>query len=126
MTRYCHGTKSTITRSKLTIETRARCKICLKLTIKTPERRQWRRKCRLESGNPQKQSPEVFYKKAVPKTFSIFTRKYLCWSLILIAGLKACNLIKKRLQHMCFPVDISKFLEKYILRNICKRLLLNP
>ena len=24
--------------------------------------------------------------------------------------LKACNIIKKRLQHVCFPVNIAKFL----------------
>ena len=38
-------------------------------------------------------------KKDVLKDFSNFTRKYLCWSL------QACNLIKKRLQHRCFPVS---------------------
>ena len=26
-----------------------------------------------------------------------------------VTGLKACNFIKKRLQHMCFPVNIAKF-----------------
>ena len=26
------------------------------------------------------------------------------------AGLKACNFIKKRLQHRCFPVNFAKFL----------------
>ena len=25
-------------------------------------------------------------------------------------GLKSCNFIKKRLQYMCFPVNIAKFL----------------
>ena len=30
-----------ITCSKLPIETRARCAICLNVTLKTPERRQW-------------------------------------------------------------------------------------
>ena len=27
------------------------------------------------------------------------------------AGLKACNSIKKRLQHSCFPVKLAKFLK---------------
>ena len=27
-----------------------------------------------------------------------------------VACLKACNFIKKRLQYMCFPVNIAKFL----------------
>ena len=27
-----------------------------------------------------------------------------------VAGLKACNFIKKKLQHKCFPVNIAKYL----------------
>ena len=48
----------------------------------------------------------------VLKNFAKFTRKYLCWSLFLItvAGLEACNFIKKRFLHRCFPVNIAKFL----------------
>ena len=42
----------------------------------------------------------------VLKNFSVFTGKYLCWSLF--AGLQACNFIKKRLQHRRFPVNISE------------------
>ena len=41
-----------------------------------------------------------------------------------VAALQACNFIKKRLQHMCFPVNITKFLRTPILKNIRKRLLL--
>ena len=41
-----------------------------------------------------------------------------------VAGLNACNLIKKRLQHRCFPVNIAKSLRTSILKIICKRLLL--
>ena len=40
-----------------------------------------------------------------------------------VAGLKACNFIKKRPQHRCFPVNIAKFLILLISENICKRLL---
>ena len=40
------------------------------------------------------------------------------------AALQACNFIKKKLQHRCFPVIIAKFLRIPILRNICERLLL--
>ena len=29
--------------------------------------------------------------------------------------MKACNFIKKRLQHRCFPVNISEFLEQLFL-----------
>ena len=35
--------------------------------------------------------------------------------------LKACNFIKKRLQHRRFPVTIAKFLRLPILKNICER-----
>ena len=44
-----------------------------------------------------------------------------------VAGLPARNLIKKRLQHRCFPVKFptfTKFLRATILKNICERLLL--
>ena len=43
-----------------------------------------------------------------------------------VAGLPACNLIKKRLKHRCFPVKFPtfiKFLRATILKNICERLL---
>ena len=39
------------------------------------------------------------------------------------------TLLKKRLQHECFPVKFAKFLRTPILKNICKQLpskLLNP
>ena len=55
----------------------------------------------------QKQSTEVFRKKRVLKNFAIFTRKHLCWSLFGVFGV---NIIKKALQHRCFPVNITKFL----------------
>ena len=41
-----------------------------------------------------------------------------------IAGLQACNFIKKRLQQRCFLVNIAKFLRTPILRNICDGMLL--
>ena len=42
------------------------------------------------------------------KNFTTFTGKHLCWSLFLI---KLQVLLKKRLQHRCFPVNIPKFLK---------------
>ena len=42
-----------------------------------------------------------------------------------VAGLKACNFIKKRPQNRCFPVNIAKFLIILIPKNICERLLLD-
>ena len=64
-------------------------------------------------------------KKAVPKNFVIFTIKHLCWSLSSIKLQQACNFIKRRLQDRCFPVNIAKILKTPILKNSCKRLLLN-
>ena len=52
-------------------------------------------------------------KKVVLKYFTIFTEK-----------LQACKFIKKRLQHRCFPVNISKILKAPVLKNIYKRLVL--
>ena len=40
-----------------------------------------------------------------------------------VAGLKACNFIKKRPEHRCFPVNIAKFLILLNSKNICERLL---
>ena len=48
-----------------------------------------------------------YMKNPVLKNFAIFTGK-----------LQACNFIKKRLQHRCFPGNIVKFLRTPILRNI--------
>ena len=42
-----------------------------------------------------------------------------------VAGLQAYNVIKKRLQHRCSPVNIMKILRTPILKNICERLLLH-
>ena len=46
----------------------------------------------------QKQPPEVFHKKGVLKNL-------------------ANNFIQKTLQHMCFSVNITKFLKTHILKN---------
>ena len=81
-----------------------------------------------EMHNAYRSSHQRYFKKAVLKYFGIFTGKHLCWSLILIklraCKFKACTFIKKRLQHSCSPVNISKFLKTPILKNICKWLLL--
>ena len=65
----------------------------------------------------QKQPPEMFY-EAILKNFSIFKEKILCWSLFLnnVAGLRSATLLKKRFQHMCFPMNIFKntFFEEHL------------
>ena len=42
-----------------------------------------------------------------------------------VAGLKDYNLIIKRIQHRYFSVKLAEFLRTPVLKNICKRLLLN-
>ena len=59
----------------------------------------------------EEQKRMCFIKEADPINFVIFTEKHLCWSLFnKVAGLKACNVIDKRLQYRCFPVGFAKFL----------------
>ena len=41
-----------------------------------------------------------------------------------VAGLGACNVFTKKLQHRCFPVKFAKLLRIPILNSICERLLL--
>ena len=41
-----------------------------------------------------------------------------------VASLQAGTLLKKRLEHKCFPVKFAKFLRMSILKNICQLLLL--
>ena len=63
---------------------------------------------------------QMFFKKDVLKNFSIFTGKHLCWSLLLNKWqvFRSAALLKKRLQHSCFPVNIAKFLRTAFLQNI--------
>ena len=41
---------------------------------------------------------------------------------VFFIDLSACNFIKKRFQHTCFPVNIARFLRTPTLKNICERL----
>ena len=56
-------------------------------------------------------------KEAALTNFAVFTGKHLC---LLTRG----SFIKKRHQHRCFPVNISKCFRATILKNSCERLLL--
>ena len=64
----------------------------------------------------QKQPPEVFFEKTVPKNFAIFTRKYPFWRIFekKNPGLQACNFLKSD-SDRCFLVIIVKFLKTPIL-----------
>ena len=58
--------------------------------------------------------PEVFCEKVVFKDFAIYTWKRL----------KACNFIKKKLQHRSFPMNIAKLLRTAFLMGQLRWLLL--
>ena len=77
-------------------------------------------------GFVQKQPPEVFCKKRCSWNFRKFHRKAPVLESLFnnVAGLQACNFIKKILQHRCFPMKFAKFLRTPILKNIFERLLL--
>ena len=61
--------------------------------------------------NQQKQPPEVFSKKGIPKDFAKLTGKHLCQSLFFNkpAGIRPVSALKKRPWHRCFPVNFEKF-----------------
>ena len=69
--------------------------------------------------HPQMQSPEMSYKKSVLKNFTKLSRKHLCQSFFFnkVASLRPATLLKKRLQHKCFPVNLVKFLRIIFLRS---------
>ena len=57
------------------------------------------------------------------KGVATFTSKHLLLESLFskVADLKACNLMKKRLQHRFFLVNVEKVLRTPILKNICER-----
>ena len=69
----------------------------------------------------------MFFKKGDLKNFANFTGKHLESLFNKVAGLRACNFIKKRLQHRCFPVKLAKFykhLQTTADQMICNKILL--
>ena len=50
----------------------------------------------------------MFFIVCVLWNFAMFTGKHLCWSL------KVCNFTKKRLQHRCFPMNITKLFKNQL------------
>ena len=61
----------------------------------------------------------------VLRNFAKLTGKHLCQSLWGAQSLRHATLLKKRLWHMCFPVNFAKFLRTPFLQNISGRLLLS-
>ena len=54
---------------------------------------------------------QMFFKIGVLKKLANFTGNHLCKSLFYkVAGLKACNFLKNRLQHRCFFVTFTNVL----------------
>ena len=74
----------------------------------------------------QKQPSEVFCKNRCSSKIHKIHRKTPVFQSLFnkVAGLQACNFIKKRLQHSCFPAKFANFLRTPILKNICEQLLL--
>ena len=80
-----------------------------------------------EGGTKVRSSrPEVFCKKLVLRNFTKFTGKHLYQSLFFnkVVSLRPATLLKKKLWHRCFPVNVAKFLRKPFLQNTSGRLLL--
>ena len=73
----------------------------------------------------QKQPPQVFYQERCSLKFRNIHRKTPVLESLFhkAASLQACNFVKKRFQHRCFPVNIAQFLRIAILKNNCERLL---
>ena len=76
------------------------------------------KKCLNSRTNHQRCSTE----KDVPKNFTTFTGKHLCWSLFSIELWPATLL--KRLQQRCCSVNIAKFSRTPILKKVCEQMLL--
>ena len=70
---------------------------------------------------------KVFCKKGVLRNFAKFTGKHVCQSLFFnkVAGLRPANLLKIRLWHTFFPVNLPKFLRTPFLREHLWWLFLN-
>ena len=73
----------------------------------------WR--CFVKKGKIKNLANFKFHRKT-PVFESLFNK---------VVGLQACNFLEKRLQQRYFPEKYAKFLRTPILKNICKRLLLN-
>ena len=85
----------------------------------------------ISRNKEKKQPPEVFCKKGVLRNLTKFTGKHLCQSLFFnrVAG-AACNFIKKRFLHRCFPVNFAKifkntYFTKHLWTTASERLLGN-
>ena len=68
----------------------------------------------------------MLFKIDIFKNFSNFTGKHMFGCHFKkVAGLKACSLFRKRLQHRCFPVGFAKFLRTIFFTEHLRWLLLS-
>ena len=65
-------------------------------------------------------------RKGVLRNFAKFAGKHLCQSLFFnkATGLRPARLLKKRLWHLCFPLNFAKFIRTLFLQNTSGQLLL--
>ena len=70
---------------------------------------------------------KVFCKKNVLRNFAKFTGKHLCQSLFFkeLTGLRPATVLKKKLWHRCFHVNLAKFLRTPFLTEHLRWLLLS-
>ena len=99
----------------------------MKLWKKRLELQNFQQLCSMTSTYPGKMCvyffrssrSHVFFKMGFLKNFANFTRETPVLESLLnkVARLKPCKFIKKRLQHMCFPVKNANFLKTPFLQN---------
>ena len=73
-----------------------------------------------DMGSLKYKSSQIFYQIGALQYFAIFTEKHKCRKTPLFdkaTGLHVSNFIKKRLQQLCFPLNIAKFLRTVFLQN---------
>ena len=76
--------------------------------------------------NVQKQPPEGVYKRLFLKILQCSLENTCVESLFnKVADLQVCNFITKILWHICFSMNIKRFLKTSIFKNFCERLLLD-
>ena len=77
-------------------------------------------RCKISMFTFKKEPFADVLQKRCSETFYKFHRKTsVLESCNKVVGLHPCNIIKKRLQHRCFPVKYAKFIRTPFLKNIC-------
>ena len=67
--------------------------------------------CKIMNAVFSSNSPKAFWKKDILENFANSTGKHQCQSLFFnkVEALSPVTLLKKRLQHRCFPMDFAKY-----------------